>query len=127
MRLLELSEAVDRILYLAGDGNYTRVHFSDGQAIVFSRTIRVVMAELPGFIRIHRGYAVNPHFVTHLQRPDPKTLELIVSTIPLPVSRRRQSDVRRQLSLFAYTAPSAVVINPLAVAFNYSPGLLRRP
>ena len=106
MRWMEVIEAAQRILYLSGEGSYTRVHFLNGTEEVFSRTIQTVVADLPGFLRIHRAYAVNPAHVTNVRRPDPKTLEVLVGNVVLPVSRRRQSEIQKQLKLSALSVPA---------------------
>ncbi len=63
--------AIDRIRYLGADGNYTRLHFSEGPPLLVCRTLREVEAQLvhaPQFVRIHRSYIINIHYLERYVR-----------------------------------------------------------
>lgn len=53
------------ILYLEADGNYTNVYTSVKQHVI-RYTLNTLLEKLdqPGFVRIHRSYAINFHHVT---------------------------------------------------------------
>ncbi len=97
MKRNQLPDYLHCITHLSGDTNYTYVHFCDRPSVLFSNTLAMCAAELPGFVRIHRKYAVNPAFVTAALLTGHQT-ELIVNGTSLPVSRRQVSLVRKALT-----------------------------
>lgn len=97
MKRTELTCYLHRITYLSSDGNYTYVHFSDNSKTLFARTLAVCLLDLPGFIRVHRKFAVNPAFVGHLDQTT-DTVEIVLSDKRLPVSRRQVKLVKAALS-----------------------------
>jgi two-component system LytT family response regulator len=52
------------ISFLTADGNYTRIHFNEGQ-ILCSQTIRSVLLKLDQsrYVRIHKSHAINIDFL----------------------------------------------------------------
>ena len=85
---------LNHIKYVEGCGNYSILHLVDSKPIMLSRTLTKLQAELSVFIRIHKGYLVNPHFVIPDQRPSRKNLTMALTTgEELTVSRRRVSHI----------------------------------
>lgn len=87
MRRTELRGQLTAITHLASDGNYTHVHFAHQPSVLLSCSLAVCIAELPGLVRIHRQYAVNPAFVA-AKTLTPNGARVVVNGINLPVSRR---------------------------------------
>ncbi len=92
MKRNELIYHKHRIAYLSGDGNYTLVHFVDSPHQMFAATLYLCLEELPGFIRIHRKYAVNPAFVSAAEGNN-LTAVVTVNGEQLPISRRLAKSV----------------------------------
>lgn len=98
----------NQIAYLQGDGNYTRVLLLDGRALLFGTTLsRMQRQHWPEFIRVHKSYAVNPKAVSGLSTSDPLAVEVgilgqgsqLVTTVAIPVARRRKLVVEQLMSL----------------------------
>ena len=97
MKLSEVKDHLHRISHLSSDVNYTFIHFIDSPSILYSRTLSYCLAELPGLIRIHRKYAVNPE-CARLIRVDSSRTEIAINDEQLPVSRRLAKSVRYALT-----------------------------
>lgn len=91
------------IKYVQGSSNYSILHLVASKPIMLSRTLIKLQAELSVFIRIHKGYLVNPQFITPNQRPSRTKLTMALTTgEELAVSRRRVSHiVARFIPLFS--------------------------
>ena len=52
---------VNTIVYCAADNNYTNLHFTDGQKMLVSKTLKDIQESLPSdvFFRVHQSYLVN--------------------------------------------------------------------
>ena len=86
---------LDQIKYVEGYGNYSILHLTDRKPIMLSQTVKKLQAQLSVFIRIHKGYLVNPYFIVPDQRPSPKNLTMALTTGEvLTISRRRVSSLR---------------------------------
>lgn len=54
-----------QLIFLKADDDYCSLHMVDGRELLVTRTLKAVLALLPpGFVRIHRSYAIN---VRHLR------------------------------------------------------------
>lgn len=85
-KLRELSPA---ILYLAGDGNYTHIHFLVNPSVLYATTLSAFARELPEFVRIHKSYLINPNHITNYRSNGRNAMEVQVGKLWLPISRRR--------------------------------------
>ncbi len=94
MNRLELITQVDNIIYLAGDGNYTNVHFVDASKQMYAKTLGDFCQVLPHFIRIHKSYLINPDHISDFKHDPSKGAFIKVGVHWLPVSRRKISDVK---------------------------------
>jgi two-component system LytT family response regulator len=58
--------AIDRILYLKSDSNYTEIHMDDGKKIIRSTTLKRYASKLCSnrFIRVHNSYLINATYLT---------------------------------------------------------------
>ena len=85
--------AVDDITYCSADGNYTRVHLSNGTQMMISKTLGALdqILSLSHFIRVHQSYLVHTERIACLQQ------EQIILTCgtTIPVSRSRRAEVRQ--------------------------------
>lgn len=84
--IIELSR---RILYLAGDGNYTHVYFVDAPKQLYAKTLAYFALHLPTFVRIHKSYLVNPDYVVGYQTDSNRGATLQVGNEWLRVSKRK--------------------------------------
>ena len=85
--------AIDQILYLEGDINYTSFHFQSQRRTIIAHPLKHFEADLLpwGFLRIHRSYIVNSRFVKSANLLE-NTLTLMDGTV-LRVARRRVKEV----------------------------------
>ena len=85
--------AIDQILFLEGDINYTSIHFQSRRHTVIAHSLKHFEADLlpQGFLRIHRSYIVNSRFVKSANLLE-NTLTLMDGTV-LRVARRRVKEV----------------------------------
>ncbi|MEL7251333.1 MAG: LytTR family DNA-binding domain-containing protein [Bacteroidota bacterium] len=61
-------ERIENIVYLEAAGNYTFLHFQDGDRLLVCRTLQDMQSRLSAphrFVRIHRSYIIN---VDYLER-----------------------------------------------------------
>ncbi|SOD93160.1 LytTR family DNA-binding domain-containing protein [Spirosoma fluviale] len=54
------------IIWLEGDGNYTRMHLQDGKYQSIPYTLKYIANKLPDFVRIHKSSLINPVYVQEL-------------------------------------------------------------
>ncbi|WP_317046732.1 LytR/AlgR family response regulator transcription factor [Spirosoma pollinicola] len=92
--------SVTDLVYLQAVANYSWLNWSDGKRMLMPRTLKYYSPQLPTelFIRLHRNCVVNRRFVERLERTDTGGLVHLTTGEVLPVSRRRWSLVRRQLT-----------------------------
>lgn len=92
--------SVTDLVYLQAVANYSWLNWADGRRMLMPRTLKYYSPQLPTeiFIRLHRNCVVNRNFVERLERTDTGGLVHLSTGDVLPVSRRRWSQVRRQLT-----------------------------
>jgi two-component system LytT family response regulator len=82
------------ILYLQGEGNYTKIHFEDGTVQMSSYTLKKVVSTFSAnhsFLRIHRAYFINKDFVEDkIENTDGHYFKL-TNGVVLPVSRSKRN------------------------------------
>ena len=80
----------EKIMYLEGEGNYTRFHIQKDSC--FScHTLKHYVLKLPNyFVRVHRKYLVNLNYVEVINKQDGLTIQIRDQQIP--ISRRHQSE-----------------------------------
>ena len=81
---------LNNIKYVEGQRNYSVLHLLDSKPIILSRTLMKLQAELSAFIRIHKGYLVNPKFITPNQLLSKTKLRVTLSTGEVLVVARRR-------------------------------------
>lgn len=90
LNIRRIDVKLNEIKYVEGYSNYSILHLINSKPIILSRTLMKLEAELSVFIRIHKGYLVNPHYIVSNQRPSLKNLTMALTTGEvLAVSRRR--------------------------------------
>ena len=93
------------LLFLQATGNYTWLHWKDGQRILMPRTLKYYVPQLPDdwFVRLHRNCIVNIQYVDRMERveSDKGGFVHLQSGTVLPVSRRRWLTVRRMVAKHA--------------------------
>ena len=72
MKRINLIDQASTITHLTSSNNYTTVHLADSTTWLLAKTLKSCLTELPGFVRIHRQFAVNPQFVTATRLLAPK-------------------------------------------------------
>ncbi|QKZ14326.1 LytTR family DNA-binding domain-containing protein [Spirosoma sp. KUDC1026] len=97
MHHIRLIDLIDRIIYLSGEANYTRVHFLQDKDLIVCKTLSQCVDQLPGFIRLHKQHAINPRFLKRVTIVDSKSAHVLIGDKQLPISRRRLKDVMEQI------------------------------
>ncbi|SDD44214.1 two component transcriptional regulator, LytTR family [Dyadobacter soli] len=87
----------DELLYLESEANYVLLHLTSQKRIMVRSTINDFMEQLePGrFVRIHRRFAVNTHFIEDIF-PN----ELSVHGEKLPIGKSYREELLRGLGIF---------------------------
>lgn len=81
------------ILYLEGDGNYTRFYV-DREVILASHTLKHYTGKLPSYFqRVHRKYIINLRKIESIDKREGMTIRL--NNHRIPVSRRNQPELIR--------------------------------
>lgn len=89
--------ALDEIIRLQAERNYTRFYFTDGKTFVSARTLKEYEELLPygEFIRTHRTHLINKRFVAQYDR---EGYLLLKDGSRVEVSRRKKEQVLKLLS-----------------------------
>jgi DNA-binding LytR/AlgR family response regulator len=84
--------AVDRIMYIESKDDYVKIYLSDGKFIMSKITTKSMMDKLPSsvFIRIHRSYVVNIHFVRSIS-----STSLMIENKEFPIGKKFKEDVQQ--------------------------------
>lgn len=94
--------ALDAILWLEGDWNYTRIYQYNQPVRVSSRTLSWYERQLTTFVRVRKDVMVNPAHVQGIESISsrPPRLKIILSNgEQIEVTRRRQAFVRQQFGI----------------------------
>ena len=96
----EIFVAIEDAMYLKAEGNFTEIMKSDGKTLLHQLPIGKLMLEPPpGFVRVHRSYAVNRAFIKALRSaPGSKYWLDLEGGDEIPVSRYRVAEVRAILA-----------------------------
>lgn len=89
----------DQVMFLEGDGNYSRIFLSSGQDFLSSRTLAFLKENVSeNFIRPHKSYLVNRSFVRHFDQ-EKSCLEMKNRKV-IPISRRKLKRVAKEFPAF---------------------------
>ena len=114
-------EHANRLAYLVGANNYTWLQLENGERRLLAKPLTYFEKRLSAFVRIHKTALINPAYVAGVNPPPgPKkagSVRMLDGT-ELPVSRRRWTDVVRQLPPTGVDGHSAVLLpeEPFAAA-----------
>lgn len=86
--------ALEELIRLEAEGNYTNVYLKDGIKFIISKTLKQVSEKLPAghFIRPHNSHVVNIQFIRRYLRGKGGQLILADNSV-IPVSRSRKQDI----------------------------------
>lgn len=81
---------VNNIILIKGDANYSTIYMDGGREKVVSHTIKFYEDHLEnyGFLRVHRGYIINPNYVKEYN-PDEESI-IMTNGVKAVVSRRKK-------------------------------------
>jgi DNA-binding LytR/AlgR family response regulator len=84
----------ETILWLEGDGNYTRIHRQQRPPMVMAYTLKRFEERFQGFVRVRRNVLINPRHISAYEQnyPAQLLLHLTDGTVVL-ASRRRITKV----------------------------------
>ncbi len=96
--LVDQTNQPDTILWLEGDGNYTRIHRLQQPALLSARTLKRFEERLVYFIRIRRDVLVNPRHIQCVRwNQQPNLTICLTDGTELTASRRNYKKVVSQL------------------------------
>jgi two-component system LytT family response regulator len=80
----------DSILFLEGDGSYTRIICSDGVTYTASKNLKYFESVLSGvfsFFRCHKSYIVNTHHISQLNRGDKPSAHILSHEVSVSIDK----------------------------------------
>ena len=85
---------IDNIVCFEAEGNYTNIHFTNGNPLLSSKTLKEFEDLLPTdkFFRIHNGSLVNLHFIKKYDKSE-GTQVVLSNGMVLDVARRRKDEL----------------------------------
>jgi two-component system, LytTR family, response regulator len=88
--------ALERILYLSAEGNYTVFHLKEGEKIVTSLSLSsyASLLTLHGFLRIHKSYLLNMDYLCECLNIRNHFL-ILPDGEKMTVARRRRSALKQ--------------------------------
>lgn len=95
---LSASVNVASIIYVEGSINYAWLHTTNQPKCLVAVTLKGVHAQLPGFIRIHKSWLINPAHVAQVSLEGSRCIAIqLTNGNRMVVARRRMEKVRQQL------------------------------
>jgi DNA-binding LytR/AlgR family response regulator len=89
---------IELIIWIQGDGNYSRIHCRDGKSYLVSQTLKWFEDRLSQFVRIHKSMLINPVHLANLNENGKPVTVLLSNGTELNVSRRRMGAIKIGLS-----------------------------
>jgi two-component system, LytTR family, response regulator len=83
----------EKILLLAGDGNYTKIILLDGSILISTKTLSTYeeVTKVVGFVRVHKSFIINSMYLSQVT----KQYVLLTNYLsPIPISRRRRRHLK---------------------------------
>ncbi|MBA4850279.1 LytTR family DNA-binding domain-containing protein [Emticicia sp. BO119] len=91
---MSLSKTIspDNIIYLEADVNYSIFHFENGKKRISSFTLKYYenKEETNHFLRIHRSYLLNPHYIISIYKRGHNSFIKMANGKEIKVSRRKR-------------------------------------
>ena len=98
--------SIGSIVWLEGDGNYTRIHYQDGTSALVTQPL-VWFEHYLDFIRIHRSAIVNQAYIQAFERIDSRSATVrLLNNKELSVARNRLKHTSAMLVNFVDQTPS---------------------
>lgn len=95
------------IVWIEGDGNYARLHFTDSHSYLASQTLKGFEAKLPAFVRVHKSVLINPKHIVRFEQTKAKQAWIVMSTGQhIEIAHRRINQVRHTLGMASFSAQS---------------------
>ncbi len=90
--------ATDQIVFIKSEGHYSELTLATGQKRLHDKSIEKLLQLLPdSFVRTHRSYAVNWHYVNGLSIESGGKYQLNCGELEVPVSRSHIAEVKQKL------------------------------
>lgn len=86
------------ILRMEADGNYTEVHFTNGQKLLLTKTLKdfSTILEATGFVRVHQSHLVNFEHIREFIKTDGGYI-VMADGAKVPVAVRKRAEVVERL------------------------------
>ena len=86
------------VLRMEADGNYTEVHFANGQKLLLTKTLKEfsTILEEAGFLRVHQSHLVNFDHIREFIKTDGGYI-VMADAAKVPVAVRKRAEVVERL------------------------------
>lgn len=94
--------AVNEVVIMEADGNYTLFYFSNGKKLMVSRTLKAYEELLTrySFVRIHKSYLINMHYLKEYDMTYQEEVVILKNGLRVGIARRRRKDFEVQAASF---------------------------
>lgn len=94
---------IDTIVYVEGEGSYTRLYLSGSKEVIITRRIKDFADRLAdkGFLRVHKSYLVNLNHITELHKDDGGYL-LMSNGRQVPIRTRHREEIMELIRRSSY-------------------------
>lgn len=92
----------DEVVLLIANENYTQVVCTDGTKLLVATTLKELERRFcthPYFIRTHKSFVVNLHFISNYESLEDNFIEMVNAT-KVTVSRRRKNELQHRLNFY---------------------------
>jgi two-component system, LytTR family, response regulator len=101
LRIAHQYVAIEDVVMLEGDSNYTKVWLKNGKKILCAKTLKSYQESLqePFFVRIHKKTVINLHYLLSFDTHNCENVSLKTGKT-LEISRRRKTHFRKVVEAF---------------------------
>lgn len=87
-------QEINSVVLVKGDSNYSEILFSNGEALLLPRTLKVLEEAFKpyGFFRVHKSFLVNLKHIVQSSIYCDKPKLLLSNNQEVEISRRKKSD-----------------------------------
>ena len=92
---------LDQVIYFGASGSYTKIFLQSGEIVTCSESIKSYSESLekhPGFVRTHRSYLVNKHFLSSILRKEGSISLRMSNGDVLAIAQQRKAEIMQQIS-----------------------------
>ena len=94
----------DTILYILGDGNYSKLYLASGRVELTSKSLHLYEALFLAFVRISKSTLINPVYVVDFESPKCRFGSVTMQGgKQFDVARRRVKEVKERLEMHLET------------------------